>query len=310
MNLRPLDDFSARLPWSAIDNRYLGRLIALARDEDMGGEGLSAASGLRPEEPRDVTTALLPHMATGAARLVARRELVACGLDLVPRIAAIYGGGLAFEPACADGAVVPAGGVMGTLRGSVCTLLQAERVMLNFLQRLSGVASATRIYCEAMGDTPTRLLDTRKTTPGFRVLEKYAVACGGGWNHRLGLFDRVMIKDNHLAAAGATGGNALSRAVRKAVATYPHIVVEVEVDRMEQITPVIDAGAHIVLLDNFPVDALEAAVALIAGRARTEASGGVTLDKLPAICRTGVDFVSTGALTHASTWMDIGLDWE
>jgi nicotinate-nucleotide pyrophosphorylase (carboxylating) len=182
--------------------------------------------------------------------------------------------------------------------------------MLNFLQRLSGVSTITWHYAEALQGSATRLLDTRKTTPAFRVLEKYAVGCGGGWNHRMGLYDRVMLKDNHLAAAGAVGGTALLDAVRGAVARYPGMVVQVEVDAISQITPVLDAGAHIVLLDNFALAELREAVALIGDRARTEASGGITIESLPEIGRVGVDFASTGAVTHAANWIDIGLDWE
>jgi len=276
----------------------------------MGGEGLSPSSGLCPPEPRDLSTALMPAGARGRALLVARRQMVACGLPLIPYVIEAYGGGVRFTPACADGDSLEPGQALGALEGEVTPLLQAERVMLNFLQRLSGVATLTRRFATALEGSSTRLLDTRKTTPGFRVLEKYAVAAGGGWNHRLGLFDRVMLKDNHLAAAGATGGDALLKAVRSALAQHPGIVVEVEVDSIAQIPPVIEAGAHIVLLDNFSPAQLREAVDLIAGRARTEASGGVTIETLPGIARSGVDFVSTGALTHASTWMDIGLDWD
>lgn len=307
MSKRPLEDFSARLRWDDIDRDYLLGLIRTAREEDMGGAGLRADR--RPQENVDVTTDLMPSGAVAQARLNARRDLVCCGLPLVSLILEVYGGSVRFTPEAADGDKVGKGGAMGVLEGDARTILRAERIMLNFLQKLSGVATLTESYVSALKGSATRLLDTRKTTPAFRVLEKYAVGCGGGWNHRMGLFDRVMLKDNHLAAAGATGGTALLEAVRAARARYPDLVVQVEVDSLDQIPPVLDAGAHIVLLDNFSVEELKCAVDRIGDRARTEASGGIHIDTLPAIGATGVDFASTGAITHGATWVDIGLDW-
>jgi nicotinate-nucleotide pyrophosphorylase (carboxylating) len=162
---------------------------------------------------------------------------------------------------------------------------------------------------EALGDSPSALLDTRKTLPGYRVLQKYAFACGGGYNHRIGLFDRVMLKDNHLAAAGAIGGNRLFETVALAVNTCEGLAVEVEVDRLEQITPALEAGADIILLDNFSPPELIEAVSMVDGRACTEASGGITLESLAALGDLGLDFISSGAPIHQSRWKDIGLDW-
>jgi nicotinate-nucleotide pyrophosphorylase (carboxylating) len=181
--------------------------------------------------------------------------------------------------------------------------------LLNFLQRLSGIATYTRAHVRALGDSPTRLLDTRKTTPGYRALEKYAVATGGAWNHRLGLFDRVLIKDNHLAASGATRGDRLAHAVRLARRRAPHLRIEVEIDALDQLDPVLEARADVVMFDNFSLPDLRLAVARASGRTRTEASGGITLATLPALAHVGLDFISTGALVHQSTWIDIGLDW-
>jgi nicotinate-nucleotide pyrophosphorylase (carboxylating) len=172
------------------------------------------------------------------------------------------------------------------------------------------MASTTRQYVEAMGTTSTRLLDTRKTTPGFRVLEKYAVACGGGFNHRIGLFDRVMLKDNHLAADHAGQGEALTRLVSSTRAKWPDMVIELEVDRVDQIPPALDAGVDIFLLDNFSGEDLSEAIRLVGDKAATEASGGITLDLLPELATLGLDFISTGATIHQSTWKDIGLDWR
>jgi nicotinate-nucleotide pyrophosphorylase (carboxylating) len=308
MSKRPLEDFSARLRWDEIDRDYLRNLAAIAMAEDMGGAGFLAPR--KPAAPVDVTTELMPKGRRARAALNARKDLVVCGLGLVPIILEVYGGGATFIPHAKDGDSATKGQPLGEIEGDVCTMLRAERVMLNFLQKLSGIASLTAKYAAALKGSPTRLLDTRKTTPAFRALEKYAVGCGGGWNHRMGLFDRVMLKDNHLAAAGAVGGTALLDAVKAAVSRYPDMVVQVEVDSLEQIPPVIEAGAHIVLLDNFTVPMLQEAAALIGDCARTEASGGITIETLPEIGATGVDFASTGALTHGAVWIDIGLDWE
>ena len=294
-----------RIEWSDIDPDYLRQLIGLAKIEDLAGAGLAE----RPTRMGDVTTALMPEGAVGRARLTAREPLVVCGLGLVPWVLQAYGESCVFEPATADGAAAQAGDVLGVLQGSSAALLQAERVLLNFLQHLAGIASETRGYVEALGDSSTALLDTRKTLPGYRVLQKYAFACGGGYNHRIGLFDRVMLKDNHLAVAGATGGNRLTETVALARSTCGDLAVEVEVDALDQIAPVLEAGADIILLDNFSVAELKEAVDLIGDRACTEASGGIQIDTLPELGRLGLDFISTGAPVHQSRWKDIGLDW-
>jgi nicotinate-nucleotide pyrophosphorylase (carboxylating) len=190
------------------------------------------------------------------------------------------------------------------------TLLSAERVLLNFLQKLTGIATLTAVYAAGLANTSSRLLDTRKTTPGWRMLEKYAVATGGGWNHRLGLFDRIMLKDNHLAAGHAVGGGQLAALVRHARAVRPDLLVECEVDALEQIAPVLEAEADVILLDNFSPETLRAALGEIGNLAWTEASGGITLENIGDIAKIGPDFISTGALTHQAAWVDVGLDWE
>ena len=319
-----------RLHWDDLDVAYLRRLIEAARDEDLAGLGLWR----HPPRTGDLSTACLQAPTRpGAAALVAREPLVACGLRLVPLILSVFGGRAAAQSSIRDGASVPAGGRLATLHGDVRVLLAAERTMLNFLQRLAGIATHTRRHVDALGPGRTRLLDTRKTTPGHRMLEKYAVACGGGWNHRLGLFDRVMLKDNHLAVLGAGGAQhrrfqvprsnvqgprsrvqgpspALAAAVAAARRLAPEAPVEVEVDRCGQIPGALAAGADVILLDNFTVPQLRRAVALIRGRAFTEASGGITLRTLPRLAGLGLDFVSAGALVHHSVWVDIGLDWQ
>lgn len=299
------ETFQTRLSWQDIDADYLRQLVGLAKIEDLAGAGLAT----RPERLGDVTTALMPEGADGRAQLTAREPLTLCGLGLVQAVLDSYGENCNFDPGTTDGQSLDKGDVIGILSGPSSALLQAERVLLNFLQHLSGIASETRRYVDALGESQTALLDTRKTLPGYRVLQKYAFACGGGYNHRIGLFDRVMLKDNHLAVAGATGGDRLTQTVALAVNTFESLPVEVEVDTLEQIAPVLDAGADIILLDNFSVDALKEAIQRIDGRACTEASGGIQIDTLPVLGDLGLDFISTGAPVHQSSWKDIGLDW-
>ncbi len=295
-----------RLKWEELDPEYLRQLVALARAEDLEGAGLQAA----PSSPRDATTESVAGDAKGRAKLVARVSLTTCGLGLVPLVLEAYGDNCNWSPAVADGHEAAKGDVLGTISGPASAILQAERILLNFLQHLSGIATHTAGYVNALGWSQTRLLDTRKTTPGLRMLEKYAVACGGGWNHRLGLFDRVMLKDNHLAATGAAQGANLAEAIRLARRRNPNLAIEVEVDALTQIAPVLEAGADVILLDNFSTPDLAEAVSLIGEAAYTEASGGITRERLPELAGLGLDFISCGALIHHSAWADIGLDWS
>ena len=192
------------------------------------------------------------------------------------------------------------------IRGAASSILTAERCALNFLQQLSGVATQTRRFVDAVAGTKAKILDTRKTIPGLRAVQKYAVRCGGGVNHRFGLYDRFLIKDNHLALMGS--GSALAEAVRAARALDPEAVLEVEVERLEQIPEMIALGVDVLLLDNMALDEMRACVALIAGRAATEASGNMTLERVPEVARTGVDFISVGALTHSVRAIDFSLE--
>jgi nicotinate-nucleotide pyrophosphorylase (carboxylating) len=295
-----------RLSWDELDPAWLRRLIEMARDEDLDGAGLR-----KPAQPGgDATTELLAADAPGTVELVAREPMRLCGLRLVPMILESYGGGCTWSPTVSDGTPLDEGALIGRIRGPVGTILRAERVMLNFLQRLSGIATTTAHYVTLLGQNGPRLLDTRKTTPGFRMLEKYAVAVGGGWNHRLGLFDRIMLKDNHLAANDASAGERLAATVRTAKERRPDLAIEVEVDRMDQIPPVLEAGADVILLDNFTTKGLREAVALIGDQAWTEASGGINEANAKSLAALGLDFVSSGAVVHRSRWMDIGLDWS
>ena len=299
------DRLIRRLRWDELDRSWLLRFAEFARDEDLSGLGLAE----RPLRTGDPSAALLVGAARARARVVARRPMVLAGLGLLDVVFAAYGGRCHAKPLAYDGQFVPAGTAVAEVEGPASELLSAERILLNFLQRLCGVATHTREHVLALGSSPTKLLDTRKTTPGFRMLEKYAVGQGGGYNHRLGLFDRIMVKDNHLAASGATAGERITKMVLRARESRPDLLVEVEVDRLDQIRPVLQAGADIILLDNFPLADLREAIPQLRGLAWSEVSGGVSLESLPLIGALAPDFVSSGGLTHAAPWCDLGLDW-
>ncbi|MEX2549580.1 MAG: carboxylating nicotinate-nucleotide diphosphorylase [Nitriliruptoraceae bacterium] len=238
------------------------------------------------------------------AWIVARRPGTIAGLDVACAVFAAVDPSLSPDPRVADGDQVPAGTLLARVAGPTRALLTAERSALNLLGHASGIATATHAVVTAVEGTGTRIVDTRKTTPGLRALEKYAVRCGGGHNHRFGLFDAVMLKDNHLAAAGGIGPAVA--AVRARVGHTVH--VEVEVDRLEQIAEAIAAGADTILLDNLADEQLREAVGLIAGRVRTEASGGITPERAAAVAATGVDLISLGWLTHSAPRLDVALD--
>jgi nicotinate-nucleotide pyrophosphorylase (carboxylating) len=196
------------------------------------------------------------------------------------------------------------------ISGPARAILSAERVALNFVQRLSGIATLTAQFVEAIKGTQARILDTRKTAPGWRRFEKYAVACGGGYNHRAGLFDLVLIKDNHLAVLRDAKPNAVAAAIQRAREKFPKLKIEVEADTLEQVEQAAEVGADIILLDNMNPIQLRLAVQKVKGRAKTEASGGVNLANVRAIAESGVDFISVGAITHSARAVDIGLDFE
>lgn len=283
-------------PVSALLQSELEELVNRALAEDLG--------------TGDATTlATIPVEATAQADLVAREPLVVCGLEVAEAAFRALDGGVVCRRQAQDGERVEARSVLMRIEGPARALLSAERVGLNFIQRLSGVATLTSRYVQAVAGTGARILDTRKTTPGWRALEKYAVRCGGGQNHRVGLFDLVLIKDNHLAALGGEQPNAVAAAVSRARAKYPYLKVEVEADNLAQVRQAVEAGADIILLDNMNLAQLREAVALVARRALTEASGGVNLSTVRGIAETGVDFISVGALTHSAGSVDVALDF-
>ena len=276
-----------------LDPALVCQLIQLAIDEDLDG-------GV------DVTTvATVPEGQQSILDFVARKRGVVAGVPVAAAVFMIVCGDddVTIDFASNDGDELQAGDLVLSVRSSTHALLQAERPALNFLGHLSGIATLTHAWVEAIHGTGAAVRDTRKTTPGLRALEKYAVRCGGGVNHRMSLSDAALVKDNHvLAAGGVAEAFAL---VRK---SFPGISVEVEVDSLEQLADVVDAGADLVLLDNFTVAQTQEAVALVNGRARLEASGGLTLDVAPAVAATGVDYLSVGALTHSAPVLDIGAD--
>ena len=259
----------------------------------------------------DVTTDLLvPSDAVARAVLRSRSEGVIAGLDVAATVFATVDVRVHTSALAGDGDTVGPGQELGVISGPARSVLRGERVALNFLQRLSGIATLTSRYVTAVRGTRARIADTRKTTPGLRALEKYAVRAGGGFNHRRDLSGAMMIKDNHRAVIAALGLS-LSEAVKQARESLSHTLkIEIEVDRLDQISEAIAAGADIILLDNMSTEDLRNAVAMIDGRAVVEASGGVNLGTIAEIAATGVDLISVGALTHSAPALDIGLDFE
>ncbi|MEF3273931.1 MAG: carboxylating nicotinate-nucleotide diphosphorylase [Chloroflexus sp.] len=258
----------------------------------------------------DVTTiTVIPATAQATAHFVTRAAGVIAGLPVAAAVFNQLDPKITFELHVNDGAAVAAGAIIATVSGSARSILTGERVALNLLQRLSGIATLTAQYVAAVAGTRAQILDTRKTTPGLRGLEKYAVRMGGGRNHRFGLYDGVMLKDNHLAVLAAAGIDLTTAVARVRTQLGPMVQIEVEVETVEEAIRAAEAGADLILLDNMPLDQLRAAVQAVAGRAKTEASGGVNLQTVRAIAETGVDYISVGALTHSAWALDIGLDW-
>jgi len=258
----------------------------------------------------DLTSqSLIPATASVTAQLAAREQGVFCGQDIVTAAFSLTDPAITTDFHINDGEAFAHGAIIATIKGPARGILQAERVALNFAQRLSGIATLTAAYVAEAAGTKARIVDTRKTTPGLRLFERYAVRCGGGHNHRFSLSDAVMAKDNHLAVLAAHSSAPLTDSLLALRAVVPHTThLEVEVDRLDQIDAVLAANVDTVLLDNFSIDDLRTAVRRINGRALTEASGGITLDLIRDIAATGVDLISIGALTHSVRALDLGLD--
>lgn len=310
MNEMPTTPDYRQVQWDAELEHHLRLLIRLAVLEDL-------------DRYHDWTTlALVPAAAEGAAEVVSRQQGTLAGLAAIPVILDEMNAQVTWSPAAQDGDPAQAGQSLGTLSGSSRDLLVLERPLLNLVSRLSGIATLTRQYVDQIADSTARIYDTRKTTPGWRRLEKYAVRCGGGYNHRSGLYDGILIKDNHLATQdnqeAASPAAALTQ-VRQFIDQYQaenpmpeNLLVEIEVDTLEQLADALDATPDIVLLDNMSEEKLLEAVACrdrLSPATELEASGGVTLDQLAAIATSGVERISAGALTHAASALDIGLDW-
>ena len=266
------------------------RLIMMALQEDITSEDVS-------------TNAVMPKAQKGKVDLICKQDGIIAGLDVYARVFTLLDDSTEVEFFCKDGDEVKAGQFMGIVTGDIRVLLSGERVALNYLQRMSGIATYTHEVAELLKGSKTTLLDTRKTTPNCRIFEKYAVRVGGGSNHRYNLSDGVLLKDNHIGAAGS-----ITNAVRMAKEYAPFVrKIEVEVETLDQVKEAVEAGADIIMLDNMTTDQMRAAIDLIDGRAETECSGNVTKENIERLVSLGVDYISSGALTHSSPIMDISM---
>lgn len=278
----------------ALDEVLLTPIVEAALREDLGRRG-------------DVTSqATIPADMQAELQIKARQAGVICGMDLARLAFRLIDTNIEFIAKVNDGERVAANTVLAIVSGNARHLLTAERTALNFMTHLSGIATATRQIVDSVAEYPAQITCTRKTIPGLRIVQKYAVRCGGGRNHRLGLDDAILIKDNHIAIAGD-----ISTAIKQAQAFAGHLIpIEVEVDTLDQLEQALAVGVNIVLLDNMAPDVLTRAVAMCQGKAKTEASGGITPETVKAVAETGVDFIAMGYLTHSTTALDIGLDFR
>ena len=266
------------------------KLIRMALEEDITSEDVS-------------TNAVMPTKVQGTVDLIAKEDGVIAGMDVYARVFKLLEEDTEIEMFCHDGDEVREGDLMAKVTGDIRVLLSGERVALNYLQRMSGIATYTRSVAKLLEGSGVTLLDTRKTTPNCRVFEKYAVRVGGGCNHRYNLSDGVLLKDNHIGAAGS-----ITKAIQMAKAYAPFVrKIEIETETLEQVAEAVEAGADIIMLDNMTPEVMKQAVALIDGRAQTECSGNITKENIARICEIGVDFVSSGALTHSAPILDISM---
>lgn len=276
-----------------IQKHIIRRLIQSALEEDIGAGDIT-------------TTAALTGAEVGRAKAFAKANIVVAGIDVFRDVFLFLDESIQFSGSCEDGRVVKKGGILAEVSGNLGSILTAERVALNIFQRMCGIATLTRQYVDEIKGTPVKILDTRKTMPGLRCLDKYAVRIGGGTNHRSGLYDGVLIKDNHIAAAGG-----ISKALARVRGRVPHTLkIEVEVKNLQEVEEALVAGVDIIMLDNMTNEDMRKAVAIVNGKVPLEASGNVTLANVRQIAETGVDFISVGALTHSVSASDISLKIE
>lgn len=280
----------------SISHTLLSQLVTLALDEDLNYQ--TAADG-------DITAQLIPQNEQASAKVITREDCIFCGKDIIIEVFKQVDPTVQVSVLVNDGDVVTANSTLFTAKGSARAILTAERTALNFVQTLSGTATTTAHYVKELSGTTTQLLDTRKTIPGLRALQKYAVKCGGGANHRIGLFDAFLIKENHIAACGG-----INKAVAQAKLNHPSKPVEVEVESLQELKQAIDAGADIIMLDNFSVEQIKQAVILTNKRAKLEVSGNMTLETLKTYSQAGVDFISSGALTKNLQSIDLSMRFE
>jgi nicotinate-nucleotide pyrophosphorylase (carboxylating) len=266
------------------------QLIEIALQEDIGSGDITTDNLVNPD-------------IKGHGKIIAKEQLVIAGLDIACRVFERLDPQIVYKPLFADGDRVKNGEVVVEVEGKLCSLLVGERTALNFLQRLSGIATYVRLYVDMLGDREVRLVDTRKTVPGWRVLEKYAVRVGGAYNHRMGLYDGVLIKDNHVSVCGGIN-NAVSN-IRNSVSHF--MKIEVEVSDLDGVREAIDSGVDIIMLDNMDIKQIKEAVEFINGKALVEVSGGITIDNLNHLADTGVDIISSGALTHHAQSVDLSM---
>ncbi|AUL73803.1 nicotinate-nucleotide diphosphorylase (carboxylating) [Pseudoalteromonas sp. 13-15] len=280
----------------SISHTLLSQLVTLALDEDLNYQ--TAADG-------DITAQLIPQNEQASAKVITREDCTFCGKDIIIEVFKQVDPTVQVSVLVNDGDVVTANSTLFTAKGSARAILTAERTALNFVQTLSGTATTTAHYVKELSGTSTQLLDTRKTIPGLRALQKYAVKCGGGANHRIGLFDAFLIKENHIAACGG-----INKAIAQAKLNHPSKPVEVEVESLQELKQAIDAGADIIMLDNFSVEQIKQAVILTNKRAKLEVSGNMTLETLKTYSQAGVDFISSGALTKNLQSIDLSMRFE
>lgn len=278
-----------------LDWKRINILINLALEEDIGCGDATSLS-------------VIPKNLTAEAVLICKEDCVCAGLPVAEAVFKAINKNIGFTPKVREGRRCRKGTVMAVVKGNARSLLTAERTVLNFFQRLCGVATISAKFADAAKGFKTEILDTRKTTPGWRNLEKYAVSIGGASNHRIGLYDRIMIKDNHRELAGMEGPGGIRRSVDKARKAYPKLEIEVEADSLDEVRESAEAGADYILLDNMDNQTMAKAIKINAGRAKLEASGGITLDRIPSIAKLGVDYISAGALTHSAKSIDISMD--